>query len=414
MATLSKSFTATGVGGALSIRSGESFTYDVSGTFVGTVRLEKSYDAVNYVTELSATAAASGTVISDAAPRASAWYRFRCKAFTSGTIVTSIAEGAEVAQSFNDQSGAPMLNIVEGGVTMPGTLAVTGAATVAGALSATGNLAVNTNKFTVAASSGNTVVGGTLDTTGKILETASALAFGGCSLTLKDTSGDSAARAIMLGNGLGTVYGTLDFAVSPSNSTLPTSAAHVVASMSTGGIFTTAGLKTSAGVGTAASGTTAVEYGDGRLHQTILTVATTLPAIAGGANLGVGKLLYTLPAGAQVIESAYMSIAITQTEAHINADTPDVGLGTVIASGVVATLDGTATFENILTGQTAANCTGTATVKTAKATASPFELVREAADAKTIYLNVADGWAASGDAAALLTGTVVINWRTMA
>ncbi len=172
-------------------------------------------------------------------------------------------------------------------------------------------------------------------------------------------------------------------------------------------------LQTAAGVGTAGTGVTATEYGDGRTHQTVLALATTLPAIAGGASLGVGKLMYTLPAGAQVIESAYMSVSITQTEAHINADTPEVGLGSVIASGVIAVLSGTATFEDILTGQVAANCTGTATVKTALPTAG-VPLITEAADSKAVYLNVADGWAASGDAAALLTGTVVLNWRTMA
>lgn len=172
-------------------------------------------------------------------------------------------------------------------------------------------------------------------------------------------------------------------------------------------------LKTTGNVGTANTGTTAVEYGDGYNHVTVLTVNTTLPAIAGGANLAVGKLLYTLPAGVQMIECAYMSLAITQTEGHITNDTPDGGLGTVIASGVVATLDGTATFENILTGQTFNDCDGTAEVKTLIPTAN-VPLIREAGDAKTVHFNVADGWAASGDAAALLTGTVTLVWRTLA
>ncbi len=170
---------------------------------------------------------------------------------------------------------------------------------------------------------------------------------------------------------------------------------------------------TSGNVGVAAAGTTAVEYGDGRLHQTVLTVATTLPAIAGGANLAVGKLLYTLPAGAIVVESAYMSLGITQTQGNINANTPDGGLGTVIGSGAVATLDGTPTFENIITGQTFDNCTGTAEVKTALPTAG-VSLVIEASAAHTIHFNAAALWAAGGDAAAILAGTVVINWRFMA
>ena len=168
-------------------------------------------------------------------------------------------------------------------------------------------------------------------------------------------------------------------------------------------------IKNTSNVGTAATGVTAVEYGDGYNHHTILTVSTTLPAIAGGANLGVGKLMYTFPAGANVVTSAYMSMAITQTQGNINADTPDVGLGTTIASGVVALLSGTAAFENIVTGQTAANCTGTATV----VNVSPLFDMR-VGDDHTLYFNVADGWAASGDAAALLTGTIVLDWQFMA
>lgn len=174
----------------------------------------------------------------------------------------------------------------------------------------------------------------------------------------------------------------------------------------TGALTTKGDSLTTKNVGAAAAGVVATEQGNGAHHRTILAVNTTLPAIAGGGNLAVGKLLYTLPAGAIVINRAYMSLAITQTEAHINADTPDGGLGTVIGSGAVATLDGTATFENILTGQTFNNCTGTAEVKTV----ADQELVIEAGAAHTVHFNVADGWAADGDAAALLTGTVVLDW----
>ena len=50
---------------------------------------------------------------------------------------------------------------VTGNTTLTGTLGVTGAATMSNSLDVIGNFAVNTNKFTVAAASGNTVVGGT-------------------------------------------------------------------------------------------------------------------------------------------------------------------------------------------------------------------------------------------------------------
>lgn len=167
---------------------------------------------------------------------------------------------------------------------------------------------------------------------------------------------------------------------------------------------------TNANRGIVNTGTTQVDVSDGYNHTTTLTVSSTLPAIAGGAALGVGKLLFTFPAGVIVVNHAYMSMAITQTQAHINADTPDVGLGTTIASGANALLSAVgAAAENILTGQTAANCTGTATVKTVHA-----PVVIAVGDDHTVYFNAAASWAASGDAAAIITGTVVINWSFMA
>ncbi len=173
-----------------------------------------------------------------------------------------------------------------------------------------------------------------------------------------------------------------------------------------GALSIDAAVVNSANAGTAATGVTAVEYGDGRNHITVLTVVTTLPAIAGGANLAVGKLLYTMPAGACIIHAAKMSLSITQTQGNITADTPDGGLGSVIGSGVVATLDGTATFEDILTGQTFNDCNGTAEVKSV----ANQPMVMETGAAHTVHFNVADGWAASGDAAALLAGTVTLHW----
>lgn len=161
------------------------------------------------------------------------------------------------------------------------------------------------------------------------------------------------------------------------------------------------------------TGVSAVEQGSEIDHQTILTLEdVVMPAIAGGANLAIGKKIYTFPAGALIIESAYMSVSFTQTEGHVTADTPDVGLGTVIGSGAVAVLGGTATFENIITGQTAADVNGTPTVKTSIPTAN-VPLVIEAAGSHDLFLNVADGWAASGDAGILANGTVIINWKSM-
>lgn len=160
--------------------------------------------------------------------------------------------------------------------------------------------------------------------------------------------------------------------------------------------------------GTPATGVTAVESGHGDWHKTVLTVSTTLPAIAGGANLAVGKLLYTFPAGAVIVEGSQLNLAITQSEGNITADTPDGGIGTTIGSGVVAVLGGTAAFENILTGQTFNDCNGTAELKTITTV-----LAIETSGDHTVYFNVADGWAASGDAAAALAGTVTLFWKNV-
>jgi hypothetical protein len=55
---------------------------------------------------------------------------------------------------------------VTGATTLSSTLAVSGAATLSSTLGVTGNLSVNTNKFTVDATTGNTAVGGTLNVSG--------------------------------------------------------------------------------------------------------------------------------------------------------------------------------------------------------------------------------------------------------
>jgi hypothetical protein len=135
----------------------------------------------------------------------------------------------------------------------------------------------------------------------------------------------------------------------------------------------------------------------------------TVDALASGAD-AVGAKLYTLPAGACVIKSAYVSVGLEGSEALNVADTPDVGVGTTIADGAVAVLGGTPAFENILTGQTAADVAGTATVKTvSKDTA----VVIEAASGHVIFLNIADTWAGA-DTGIKATGTIIVEFTHMA
>ena len=164
--------------------------------------------------------------------------------------------------------------------------------------------------------------------------------------------------------------------------------------------------------GTAGTNVTAVEYGNGRQHTTVLTLANAdLGNVAGGGNLALGALIYTFPAGAHVHSVTSASVAL-QGDAAVQADTPDVGVGSVIGSGAVAVLGGTATFEDYLNGTAAADVNGTATVHAmAGATAGLFTGIsfNATGDAKTLYYNAAATW--SGASAAILaTGTVTIQW----
>jgi len=160
---------------------------------------------------------------------------------------------------------------------------------------------------------------------------------------------------------------------------------------------------------TAATGTIAIqELGDNQNHTTVIDIASLNLITTTNASLGCGKLLYTFPAGDIVITQATIALGIVGTAALNIADTPDVGLGTVIASGAVALLNGTGTFEDILTGQTwSAACNSVVQQGTA---ASVFGILTAAAH--TVYLNIADAWAGV-DAGMLATGKIVIEWKHM-
>ncbi|HAH11513.1 MAG TPA: hypothetical protein DCL48_15575 [Alphaproteobacteria bacterium] len=154
-----------------------------------------------------------------------------------------------------------------------------------------------------------------------------------------------------------------------------------------------------------AAGPRAETFANAGRRTVIDLTGLTLPAIAGGANLGVGRKIFTFPSGAIKVIGSSISVALKQTQGNVTADTPDLGLGTTIASGAVALLSGTAAFENVLTGQTVTNCNGSVT-----STAVATELLILSGDSHDLYLNVADGWAASGEAAMIVSGTVTVTW----
>ena len=166
-------------------------------------------------------------------------------------------------------------------------------------------------------------------------------------------------------------------------------------------------------VGVANTGVVADEYGDSHNHVTKLTVSVTdALTLADSANLADGYLLYTLPAGAIIVDATYMSMAITAGSAQLVADTPDVGIGMRLASAVQAALSSdNAACENMLTGQAANDCNGTAETITLGT-----QLVIASGDNHTVYFNAAGTWSndTSADLTADIAGTVTIAWRFLA
>lgn len=185
-------------------------------------------------------------------------------------------------------------------------------------------------------------------------------------------------------------------------------------------IFNTNGIKTSSVIyldilGTDGAGVTSIHSGDGKHFITTLNIiGTVFPLITGGVNQAVGALLYTFPDRSLIMKSFYMNVALTSSDGNTDNDTPKVALGTIEATGVVATLSGTAAFMNLITQQTAVDCNGTSTVKTALPTAGNTPIIyEEGTGLQEVWLNAADGWAVSGESAMNITGTVRIEWVLM-
>lgn len=87
MSSVAKSFTATGDGLEIVAPIGATIGYAVTGTFVGTVVLEELTRS-GWTTRVTATGVTRGTQLVE--PPTRGRFRFRCSAFTSGTIVTAL------------------------------------------------------------------------------------------------------------------------------------------------------------------------------------------------------------------------------------------------------------------------------------------------------------------------------------
>ncbi len=177
----------------------------------------------------------------------------------------------------------------------------------------------------------------------------------------------------------------------------------------TSGIATAAGGKTTLNVGAAGDDVTAVEWGDGYNHITVLTLtaAELTPTIPANAE-GAGAIIYTFPVGIYVATACHMDITAGVMDTATNA--VDLGVGSLISSGDIATLSaGSAPMEDWVTGQTVANAGTFVKEKSTVMTAGAGPVVFEAGDSHVANINVAATWNQTV-ATASVTGTITLYW----
>lgn len=155
-------------------------------------------------------------------------------------------------------------------------------------------------------------------------------------------------------------------------------------------------------VGVAAN-STVEEYGNGYQHVTKITITSFTQAVTAAA-LGFGKKIYDFPQGIIRFKKVFAAITIA---APASTTTGEIGLGTVVASGAIATLGGTATFENILDGtaNTETSSAGALTNIVANCETDNPDGTTTALD---LYLNIAGTWEASENLT--ISGTVTLFW----
>lgn len=159
-----------------------------------------------------------------------------------------------------------------------------------------------------------------------------------------------------------------------------------------------------------------LEYSTGMDVVTVLKLTDFVVGTpTAGASLGFGNIIYSYPAG-QHFELVYAFDAISLTLGG-DATNVDLGLGSVVASGAVSVLSGTATFESRLTGQTVATASGggaaVSNVLAATAGIGTGISLNTASAVKDVFLNGAAAWAANASGTLKANGHIILKWTNM-
>lgn len=177
------------------------------------------------------------------------------------------------------------------------------------------------------------------------------------------------------------------------------------------------------GTVTTAATTVATEYGNAIDHLTVLSMTNfAVGTSADNAALAIGAKFYTWPTGTNIlVQQAVIAGGITAA-ISVTTDTPEVGIGTVIASGANATLT-TGTWENLIDGgasgssidaaSVAPDVAGTAFYKKNLTTVTPI-IKASGGAARDLFLNVAATWAnVTAAGAVTFTGNIILRWTVL-
>lgn len=205
-------------------------------------------------------------------------------------------------------------------------------------------------------------------------------------------------------------------AITASSATVSGDVSAATATVS--GAVTVGDSLVSSGNGTVTTpATTAVEErGDSIFHYTKLTMTAFAMGTSGdAAALALGAKFYTLPAGDFIIENATMVGTILAAISDKDAASSEVGIGTVVGSGVNATLGAVnAAAENVCGPVVIAAYNDTAVVGvTIAAAAQPFlRIAASGGLARDLFLNTATTWAdVTAVGAVTFTGVITLKWR---
>lgn len=163
--------------------------------------------------------------------------------------------------------------------------------------------------------------------------------------------------------------------------------------------------------------TTVEEHGDGVKHVTRLTMTDFAVGVsANGVALASGAKFYTFPAGTIVVEDISLVGSLTGAMTT-KTDTPEIGIGSVIGSGAVATLS--TTMEDYVDGGVAGHISGIAIAPNVSGgyiakgmdNTTPTVIRTSGGLTRDLFLNIADTWVAEAAAAITFTGAITISWR---